>query len=170
MPEGPEIRRAADRVEKAVADRELVAVELHFEDLRASAAQLVGQQVTRVDTHGKAMLTHFSAGKVLYSHNQLYGRWRIAAPDADPKTNRRLRVALRTEHRSALLYSATDVDLLDSEELAVHPYLRGLGPDPLWAQTTVEEIADRFASRTFRRRRLAGLLLDQSCIAGQGAC
>ena len=44
---------------------------------------------------------------------------------------RSLRVALHTRTHSALLYSASDVDLLDAEGLAGHPFLNRIGPDIL---------------------------------------
>ncbi|MEM9405748.1 MAG: endonuclease VIII [Acidobacteriota bacterium] len=167
MPEGPEIRRAADRIEKAIRDRELVSVTLDFEPLRGLEEVLEGETVTGITTHGKAMLTHFSGGLTLYSHNQLYGVWKIARK-ADPKTNRRLRVALRTEGAAALLYSATDVDVLDADGVAGHPFLRKLGPDALWESTDVDEVDERLQSKTFSGRSLGALLLDQSFVAGLG--
>ena len=168
MPEGPEIRRAADAVERAVGGEPLVSVTIDFDALRGLGRELEGETVTDIRTHGKAMLTQFSGGLTLYSHNQLYGVWRIAAAGSDPQTNRRLRVALRTASRSALLYSATDVDLLDSDGVAGHPFLRKLGPDALWPELTWQEVAERLESKPFGGRSLAALLLDQSFVAGLG--
>ena len=42
------------------------------------------QQAHSARLKGKALLTHFDHGWTLYSHNQLYGVWRIA--DADKAT------------------------------------------------------------------------------------
>lgn len=168
MPEGPEIRRAADRVEKAVRGDDLEEVFFHFERLKAFEDELRGQHVTSVDTHGKAMITRFSGGMSLYSHNQLYSRWMIRRAGSDPETNRSLRVALRTPNRAALLYSASDVDVLNADGLASHPFLRGLGPDALWPRVEWREIDARLRSKAFRRRQLAGVLLDQGFVAGLG--
>ena len=168
MPEGPEIRRAADRVARAVAGDELEGVFFHFERLKEYEEALRGQFVTAVDTHGKAMITRFSGGLSMYSHNQLYGCWMIRRAGADPNTNRSLRAALRTATHSALLYSASDVDVLDVDGLASHPFLRGLGPDALWPEVEWREIDERLRSKTFFRRQLATVLLDQSFVAGLG--
>ena len=73
MPEGPEIRRAADNLEAAVKGKPLTEVWFAFEQLKPYQSQLIGQRVTQLETRGKALLTHFSNGLTLYSHNQLYG-------------------------------------------------------------------------------------------------
>lgn len=168
MPEGPEIRRAADRVAKAVVGQPLTEVFFAFEELQAYQREFLGQEVCEIDTHGKAMLTHLSGGLTIYSHNQLYGRWYVTKPGSPPDTNRSLRVALRTEVRDALLYSASEVDVLDRDGLARHPFLSGLGPDALWPDLTWQEVDERLRSDTFSGRQLAAILLDQSFIAGLG--
>ncbi len=168
MPEGPEIRRAADRVEQAVLDEPLTCVQFAFSRLRRYESELLGQRVTAVDTHGKAMLTRFDGGLTLYSHNQLYGRWYVCRPGRDPKTNRQLRVGLRTELGSALLYSASEIEVLGDDGLAEHPFLSGLGPDPLWPSTTPAHLERWMMRPEFARRQLGGLLLDQGFVAGLG--
>lgn len=77
MPEGPEIRRAADNLEAAIKGKPLTDVWFAFAQLKPYESQLTGQIVTRIETRGKALLTHFSNGLTLYSHNQLYGVWRV---------------------------------------------------------------------------------------------
>lgn len=71
MPEGPEIRRAADSLEAAIKGKPLTDVWFAFPQLKPFEAQLVGQTVTHIETRGKALLTHFSHNLTLYSHNQL---------------------------------------------------------------------------------------------------
>ena len=168
MPEGPEIRQAADRLDRAVGKRICTEVYFEFERLKVYEPELTGQAITQVTSRGKAMLTRFANGWSIYSHNQLYGRWMVRKPYVFPQTNRQLRLALHTEHRSALLYSASDIDVLRTEEEAQHPFLQKLGPDLLDPATTVEVVTDRFTDRTFRRRQLGSLLLDQGFLAGLG--
>ncbi|MEM9071581.1 MAG: endonuclease VIII [Myxococcota bacterium] len=165
MPEGPEIRRAADRVAKAVAGH---AVEVSFglPRLEAWAPVLSGAAVQSVTSHGKAMLTRFSTGHVVYSHNQLYGRWYIQKSGQLPPTNRQLRFALRGKARWALLYSASDIDVLEADDLDMHPFLRKLGPDVL--DTDEATIRARLRSDEFRGRQLASLYLNQGYLAGLG--
>lgn len=168
MPEGPEIKRAADRVDRALAKREVTELFFAFPELKHYEAALVGETVTAVEAHGKAMLTRFSNGLNIFSHNQLYGRWLVRDAYDYPDTNRQLRLAIHNEKKSALLYSASTIEVVRDEELAVHPFLSQLGPDVLDESVTVEQVAARFKEPEFARKRLTTLLLDQHFLAGLG--
>ena len=108
MPEGPEIRRAADKLEAAIKGEPLTNVWFAFPQLQPYQTQLTGQRVTHIATRGKALLTYFSGGLTLYSHNQLYGVWRVVDAGVEPQSNRVLRVRLQTASKAILLYSASD--------------------------------------------------------------
>lgn len=168
MPEGPEIRRAADRLHAQLAGRRLECVWFAFPDLAAEADSLVGREVTAVDSWGKALLTRFDDGRVLYSHNQLYGVWKLHDAEREPDTERSLRVRLTAKGRSASLYSASDISLWPADRLDEHPFLSRLGPDLLTHGVTPEQAMARLAEPRFARRRLGGLLLDQTLFAGIG--
>lgn len=168
MPEGPEIRRVADQLETAIVGQPLTEVWFAFPQLKTYEPALTGEQVEAIETRGKALLTHFSNGLTLYSHNQLYGVWRIVTPDTQLQTTRQLRVRLETASQAILLYSASDIELLNSETLASHPFLNRIGPDVLNNQLTVEEVRQRLLSARFCRRQFSGLLLDQAFLAGLG--
>lgn len=168
MPEGPEIRRAADQLARAVVGQVLTDVWFAFPTLAARADELVGRRVRAIEPHGKALLTHFEGGLSLYSHNQLYGVWKVAAPGRWPATTRSLRVALSTAKKSILLYSASDIELWPTEGLAEHPFLVKLGPDVLDTQLTAATVAARLDAPRFRGRSLTALLLDQGFLAGMG--
>lgn len=168
MPEGPEIHRAADKLAKALVDRPLEHVAFGLTRLEDFGAGLVGATPTAVEAWGKALLVRFDTGRVLYSHNQLYGRWYVVRPEAWPKTNRSLRVDLRNGHRWSLLYSASEIELLEADEVGLHPYLAKLGPDLLHDTTTPERIEEQLDDKRFRGRALGGLLLDQGFLAGVG--
>ena len=168
MPEGPEIRRAADQLAKVLVNQELTRVFFKFPRLKRFQRPLRGAQVLAVDTHGKALLTRFSNGLTLFSHNQLYGRWYITPAGDTPRTKRSLRVGLYTGAHDALLYSASSIDVVDEAGLAQHPFLVRLGPDILDAALTAAEVAERLADKQFRHRALGGLLLDQGFLAGNG--
>ena len=168
MPEGPEIRRAADSLEAAIKDQPLTEVWFAFPELAPYAPGLVGQRVTRVETRGKALLTHFSSGLTLYSHNQLYGVWRVVNAGEIPQTTRVLRVKLQTADKAILLYSASDIEMLTAETLKTHPFLLRVGPDVLDMSLTPQAVKARLLSAKFRHRQLSGLLLDQAFLAGLG--
>ncbi|KAA8999911.1 endonuclease VIII [Affinibrenneria salicis] len=168
MPEGPEIRRAADKLAEALQGKTLTEVWFAFPALKIYQAGLTGQSVTRLETRGKALLTHFSGGLVLYSHNQLYGLWRVADTGAIPDTQRDLRVRLVAGQQAVLLYSASDIAMLNEETLTTHPFLSRLGPDALDMSFSAPQAQARLLLPRFRRRQLGGLLLDQGFIAGLG--
>ncbi|MDX6020993.1 endonuclease VIII [Scandinavium sp. V105_16] len=168
MPEGPEIRRAADTLEAAIKGQPLTDAWFAFERLKAFETALVGQRVTHIETRGKAMLTHFSGGLTLYSHNQLYGVWRVVNAGEEPQTTRVLRVRLQTATKAILLYSASDIDMLTPEQLATQPFLQRVGPDVLDPTLTEADVRERLLSKRFRQRQFSGLLLDQAFLAGLG--
>ncbi|WP_280770458.1 endonuclease VIII [Salipaludibacillus daqingensis] len=168
MPEGPEIRIAADQVEKAIKGRPILEIFFAFERLQGYEEMLKEANVTRVDTKGKGMLIRFDCGLTIYSHNQLYGKWIIRNSYNYPKTNRQLRLAIHNEQKSALLYSASDIEVLRDEEVQGHPFIAKVGPDILSEDVTVSDLLSRFTSKRFYRRKWTSLLLDQSFVAGIG--
>ncbi len=153
MPEGPEIRRAADNLEAAIKGKPLTDVWFAFPQLKSYQSRLIGQHVTHVETRGKALLTHFSNDLTLYSHNQLYGVWRVVDTGEEPQTTRVLRVKLQTADKTILLYSASDIEMLTPEQLTTHPFLQRVGPDVLDPNLTPEVVKERmgrcFALRFF---------------------
>lgn len=168
MPEGPEIKRVADRLNAALAGRKLTDVWFAFAQLQKSIPRLLGARVLGVESRGKALLTRFSCDLTLYSHNQLYGRWVIAPSGALPSSSRTLRVRLETELTLALLYSASDIEIWPSGSIEAHPFLQHIGPDVLSAELDAQAILARLQMKQFARRRLGVLLLDQSFMAGLG--
>ena len=168
MPEGPEIHIAADKIANAIAGRVALDLFFAFDTLKPYQDQLSGQTIERVQAQGKAMLVRFANGLTIYSHNQLYGKWLIKQAYSYPKTNRQLRLAIHTHKKSALLYSASDIEVLRDFELDEHHYLSRLGPDVVNPEITLEQVKRQFYNKAFHRRRLTGLLLDQHFLAGLG--
>ena len=168
MPEGPEIRQEADAIEAAVARRPLTRLELLLPRLKPDERRLRGARITRVEPHGKALLIRFDNGLTLYTHNLLYGRWYVVPVGELPRTSRTLRVAIETKTHAALLYSASQIAVLDDAAIARHPYLSRLGPDLLDPKLTPAALAKRLLEPRFRTKNLAALLLDQAFLAGSG--
>ena len=166
MPEGPEIRIAADKLDRAVGSSVVTKVFFAFGHLKRYEKQLRGCRIAAVESRGKALLIRFDNDLSIYSHNQLYGRWVIRKAYDYPATSRQLRLAIHNEKRSALLYSASDIEVLDPAQLVAHPFLSTLGPDVL--SDGVERVLDQLRSKQHRRRRFSSLLLDQHFIAGIG--
>jgi endonuclease-8 len=168
VPEGPEIRRAADKLAAKLVDHVVDDVYFGLPRLEPFASDLRGQRVSSLETRGKALLIHFDNALTLYSHNQLYGRWYVRSRDSYPKTNRSLRVALHTDASSALLYSASEIEVLDAEGIASHPFLNRIGPDLLDPALEKQTLVRRLRDDRFKNRNLGGLYLDQRFLAGVG--
>ncbi|MBF7954886.1 endonuclease VIII [Rahnella victoriana] len=169
MPEGPEIRRAADLLSEAVVNKPLTEVWFAFPALKPYQSALRGTTITAIETRGKALLTHFSNGLTLYSHNQLYGVWRVLnAGEVAKETKRSLRVKLQTTDAAILLYSASEIGIYDTVDIERHPFLQRIGPDVLDERLTVAQVRERLLSPKFRNRQLGGMLLDQAFLAGLG--
>ena len=71
MPEGPEIRIAADRIAKVLEGNVVEDVYFAFSHLAPFSDVLRGQRVLSVRPRGKALLIQFEGGRFVYSHNQL---------------------------------------------------------------------------------------------------
>lgn len=168
MPEGPEIRREADRIGRVLAGRRVASIRFAFDHLQPWQDELRGSLVRAVESRGKALLVRFDCGLNVYSHNQLYGRWYVKPRGQKPRTNRQLRLAIETNTHAALLYSASEIEVLRDEELPEHEFLAKLGPDVLDTRVRVPEVVERLRDERFRRRSLGALLLDQSFVSGLG--
>ena len=168
MPEGPEIRRAADALAAAMVGQPLRMIWFAYAELKPYEKALQGRRIEAITPQGKALLTRFDNGLTLYSHNQLYGVWRVAKAGQRPTTSRVLRVALETTEQAILLYSASDISIWPTERVHEHPFLQRIGPDVL--DETLDEVgvAARLVDRRFARRQLGALLLDQTFLAGLG--
>ena len=164
MPEGPEIYRAAREVHAVVADQAIDVTLLH-PSLAAGGQAIRHTTIKRVHARSKAMLTEFSNGAVLYSHNQLYGEWRVHKA-GEALLARQQRLVIATASHRVVLYSATDFAWLRAGHEDAHPYIAKLGPEVLGDGVTPALLAKRLAG--FARRNLATALLDQGVLAGLG--
>ena len=164
MPEGPEIFLASRAVHAAVAQQPIELTLLHPK-LKPQARALRGIQVARVYARSKAMLTEFSNGVVLYSHNQLYGEWVVHSKD-EALLKRQVRLVINTAQHQVVLYSATDFAWLQAGAEHAHPYIAKLGLEVLDTSVSAAHIAKRLAQ--FPRRVIADALLDQHVLAGLG--
>lgn len=168
MPEGPEIWRVADRLSDALVDKKVDEIFFAFERLKRYESELAGLEVANIEPRGKAILTRFANDLNIYSHNQLYGIWKIVENGKVPDTNRQLRLSISNKQYSAILYSASEIEVLTDEELEDHDYLKKLGPDLLHPDTDSEMVKNRYFDDNFRNRKVATLLLDQGFLSGVG--
>lgn len=159
MPEGPEVRRAAERLDGYVTGRPLTELALP-EWITADVEALRVAGVAAVRTHGKLLWLEFGTGHALTIHLQLYGRWRFGR--TEPTLRRTRRAAFVGPRGGGWLYSATDVHLLPPGQ----PPATARGVDPLHAETRPTDLVARLLAAP--RRQLGGQLLDQDVVAGIG--
>ena len=160
------MRRAADKLARAVTPFVVSEVFFAFDNLKPYVATLNGRRMNAVETRGKALVIHVDNELTIYTHNQLYGRWIIRQAYRYPVTNRQLRLAIHNEKQSALLYSASEIEVLTPQQLDAHPFLATLGPDVLAIRPRT--VLEQLAANKHLRRRLGSLLLDQRFLAGIG--
>ncbi len=157
MPEGPEIWRTADKLQQALVDKTLTDCFFYHEELKPYEDKLKGLKVEKVEPRAKALITFFENDLCLYTHNQLYGKWFTRNVGNEPNTGRSLRVALHNNEKSALLYSASEIEILQADALQDHPYLEKLGPDVVHPDTTEQDILEQYTADVFQNRKLATL-------------
>jgi endonuclease-8 len=176
MPEGHTLHRLATALDLAFAGHpvRVSSPQGRFAD---SAALLDGRPVEGAESWGKHLWVHFDRHDLVHVHLGLYGRFDITYGDAVPPPVGQVRLRLvgpaggaRTEVRAgrasnvyADLRGATACELQTSEQRAA--IVERLGPDPLRPDADPE-----LAWQRIRRSRapIAGLLMDQSVVAGIG--
>ena len=168
MPEGPEIRRAADRIGKALVGNIISSGQWPYPTLAGRTHLIEGHEVLSVTSRGKAMLIRFSSGWTMYSHNQLYGRWTVHLNTTSYDSTRSLRAEFITDRHAVRLWSATDISLLPTVEENGHSFLQRLGPDVLDEEVSGAFLARHLRSKKLYRKKASTLMLDQSSFAGLG--
>ena len=180
MPEGPEVRRAADTLHDALAGQTLTHVGARTKAAKAWLAAhpdaFPGATVERVWSHGKHLLGDVAAadGRRLFfaSHFMMWGRWHVHAPgdEAVATPDRRERARIETPEAVALLYSAPVFLVGEGDPYAHDERLAGLGPDVIPREGSFD--ADAFHARLFDGshddRTVGAVLLDQTVLAGIG--
>ena len=168
MPEGPEIRRAADRISKVLIGKEIIESKFYYERIKDKEEIVKNKNIKEITTRGKAMLIRFMNDWSMYSHNQLYGRWTVNLNTTKIKSSRALRVVFTTNKHTVRLWSATDIDLIPTTEENEHSFLKKLGPDVLNESCGFELIEERLTSKSFHKKKASTLMLDQTVFAGLG--
>jgi len=168
MPEGPEIRRAGDRISKVLVGKEIIESNFYYEGIKDKERYIKNKNIKEITTRGKAMLIRFINNWTMYSHNQLYGRWTVNLNTTKIKSNRALRIVFKTPKHTVRLWSATDIDLFPSSKENEHSFLKKIGPDVLNESCSFELIKERLISKNFHKKKASTLMLDQTVFAGLG--
>jgi endonuclease VIII len=168
MPEGPEIRRATDAIAKVLQGKLVRNLEFGQAHLLHWHKQFADVRVLGVEPRGKAVLTHFANKKTIYSHNQLYGEWAIFDKNAEPVTHKQRRIIVDTDEHRIVLYSASDIEVLDSGQVSKYPYIAKLGVELLDSNIGLKDVIECLNAPRWQKKLLAQILLDQAFLAGVG--
>lgn len=166
MPEGPEIHRLRDRIAEHIQGETIRSVEMGPSSQQQHISTLVGLQVREVRAHGKSITFEFSDGWSMFTHTMLYGKWYVYPLGQGPEGNKKVGVIMNFDAWSAQLYSTGRIEVLRTDDVADHAFLRKLGPDVIDPSTTTDDIF-RLVSRK-GNEEIGALLLNQSFFAGVG--
>lgn len=129
--------------------------------------QLVGEQVTRIDTHGKHLLLRLSDGQTLHCHALMVGSWQFGAPGMPLRRQAsEVKLRLTTARFEAVFFNGPVVELLDERGLACHPSLSRLGPDVLHEPFDREAAWQRLQAN--EQLPIGDAVLRQELVAGIG--
>ena len=150
-------------------------VELRRKDLRRDfprrfAARLKGQSVVRVGRRAKYLLTALSSGDTLLMHLGMSGSFRVER-GREVRENADLHDHVVFHMSSGAIVTFNDprrfgdMDLLSPQQLADHPTIGTLGPEPLSAAFDAAALARACRGK---KTSLKAALLDQRVVAGLG--
>ena len=165
MAEGHAVARWGDALRQLVGERVSVAdVPPRW---RERAEQIRTAQLTRVETHGKHLVLHFSSGWVIHTHAMQYGSWQIGAIGQELRKEARFaRLRLVTERHEAVFFHGPIMEVLSLAELAVHERFQSLGPDLL--HDAFSATAVLHALQQQGQREIGDAVLDQRIVSGIG--
>jgi endonuclease VIII len=162
VPEGDTVHRAAARLHRALAGKDLVRSD--FRVPAYATLDLVGRRVDEVVARGKHILHHVG-DLTIHSHLKMEGRWDVYEPGARWR---------RPAHQARVVLDAADVStvgfalgVLDVFPTATEDDVVGyLGPDLLGADWDADVAIENVTADPSRPVGLA--LLDQRNLAGLG--
>ena len=178
MPEGPEVRRHADRLAAVLTGHPVADLWARTKAAKAWLAEnenaLVGRRVLSVRSHGKNLVGTIESGFFFYSHLMMWGRWQVFEPGhvpAEIDRRERARITAATG-ATAVLFSAPIFEVGAGDPYEKYDTLRALGPDILPYSDDLPFDAAEFVRRLqtpdHAARTIGAALLDQTILAGVG--
>ena len=174
MPELPEVETVRRFLAPVLVGERIAGVELRRADLRGPfperfAARLTGQTVLELHRRAKHLLADLSSGETLLMHLGMSGDFRVERDTQAQPLDKHDHVILRLASGAVVTFNDPrrfgSMDLVPTDQLAEHPVIGALGPEPLSASFTPAVLA-----RACRGRKTAikVALLDQRIVAGLG--
>ncbi|HLJ64856.1 MAG TPA: bifunctional DNA-formamidopyrimidine glycosylase/DNA-(apurinic or apyrimidinic site) lyase, partial [Stellaceae bacterium] len=174
MPELPEVETIARGLSRRLLGRVLEEIEPRRADLRAPIpldlkARLRGERIRHIGRRAKYLLIETENDQVLIAHLGMSGRMIFDDPAAPRPLQPHDHVIFTFDDGTRLRFNDARrfgrLDLTTAPELARHPLLAFLGPEPLGNEFNGESLARVLAARS---GPLKTVLLDQRVVAGLG--
>lgn len=129
---------------------------------------LHGAQVKSVGRRGKHLIISLDSGYYLLFHMNMRGQLRIV--EAEAPVEKYLVAAFPLDSDRELrfhdIWRWGEMRLATADELAAHPSLIGMGPEPLSGEWSPEQLEAGLAKRP--KTAIKAVLLDQAVVAGVG--
>jgi formamidopyrimidine-DNA glycosylase len=173
MPELPEVETVARGLSAVWTGRTFASVTCRRAGLRLPfpegfAQRLTGRRVERVGRRAKYLVVSLDGGLAMLGHLGMSGRM-VISPLRNAPPGRHDHVEFVTD--DAVSVTFTDprrfglLTLCAAGEVADHPLLAGIGPEPLDDAFTTEVLAGALAGKA---TPIKAALLDQTVVAGLG--
>ncbi|MFB2920365.1 Fpg/Nei family DNA glycosylase [Aerosakkonema funiforme] len=176
MPEGPEVRRFADALDRTLGGKPIVSLKARTKTALSWQKEhptgvLLNKRIERVLSHGKHLVGLIEGGYYFHSHLMMWGSWAIL--DNPPQEiDRRERSRIVVPDACAILYSAPIFDLGTGNPFEIVENLRTLGTDilryPDEKPFDAPEFLQKLLTPENSDRTIGAVLLDQQIVAGIG--
>jgi len=170
MPELPEVETVRSGLEPLLVNREISAVRCFRSGLRypfPDFSGLAGQKIKAVTRRSKYLLFELNHGQTLIWHLGMTGQFHVL-PAGSPKAKHE-HVCIDLGDGQSLRYRDARrfgyAGLLDSSELARHPWFAGLGPEPLSEAFSADHLATVCQGR---KAPIKTIIMDASNVVGVG--
>ena len=184
MPELPEVETVRRGLQPAMEGARFVEVEARRPNLRwplpeRMAERLQGQRVDALSRRAKYLVAELSSGEALLMHLGMSGSFRVNRQDGEskpgrfrhPRSDARLHdhVVFHMSNGASAIFNDPRrfgfMLLVPRAELAEHPLMAGLGPEPLGNAFDAAMLA---AACAHKKTSLKAALSDQKVVAGLG--
>ncbi|MBD1921727.1 Fpg/Nei family DNA glycosylase [Microcoleus sp. FACHB-831] len=175
MPEGPEVRRFADSLCKALEGKEIISLMARTRGAKAWLLEhpgvLINRRIERVRSRGKHLYCLIEGGYYFHSHLMMWGRWAVES-EVPLEIDRRERARIVVPDAIAILYSAPIFEIGAGDPFELVENLRTLGPDilpyPEEGLFDTVKFKERLLTPENSDRAIGAALLDQQILAGIG--
>ena len=176
MPELPEVETLRRGLEKHLVGRTIVETRVQVAKMIKGTLRepdvfmrsLHGVKILSVGRRGKHLINKLDSGYYLLLHLNMRGQ--LLLTPADEPDAKYLAAAFALDDGSELrfhdMWTWGEMRLVSENELAEHPALRDMGPEPLSEEWSVQDLQVGLAKRP--KTAIKAVLLDQAVLAGVG--